>query len=253
MKARIGITSFFETKPRGPYVNLNSLYCLSIALAGGLPVVLPLPNYTLAGAATPKAGDYLDSLDGLIIPGGGDVSPLVYGENPSRFLGSVSSDQDRFEFDLIKEARIRGIPILGICRGHQVINVAMGGTLYQDIGTQVKDAHGHAPTGVDVSEPYHIIRFEGKSALSEAMGGQTLAVNSFHHQAVKDMAPGLRVSARSEDGIVEAFENDDGGSMVMGVQFHPEGMTGRFPQFVEIFSLLVKEAEKKITLKGSIS
>jgi len=207
-----------------------------VALAGGLPFILP----SAAIAVEPR--DFLDGLDGLLLSGGGDVSPLRYGEEPIAGLGTVSKERDDFEIALAQEARRRGMPILGICRGHQLLNVALGGTLYQDIPSQVEGAISHQPPeGQAVDEFWHSIDILPASRYLEASVEGKFLVNSFHHQAVKSLAEGLVETARSADGLIEAFESVEG-SWILGIQFHPETLTARHPAFVGIFVALVRAA-----------
>jgi putative glutamine amidotransferase len=238
MKPRIGITSFTDTaKPRGRYASINANYTRSVADAGGLPFVLPI---------APEVGDpsdYLEGLDGLLVSGGGDVSPLLYGEEPGRGLGLVSSERDEFELALVLGARSRGMPIFGICRGHQLVNVAFGGSLWQDLDAQVPGALDHSPPeGQAMDELRHSIAIlPGARLLDLPTNGGKVLVNSFHHQAVKELASGLVATARAPDGVLEAFEGD-GDSWLLCVQFHPEALTIRHPRFLALFRAHVEAA-----------
>lgn len=241
----IGVTTFNEKKLKGVYTAVSEDYLWSVSAAGGLPLPLPSTEDAAARAA------YLDILDGLLYTGGPDVLPRRFGEEPARQINGWSSLRDEFEFSLLSEARSRRIPILGICRGEQLINIALGGTLYQDIYTQVPGVHGHNPDTDSRDEPYHRIDLaSGGSLLRFALGipegggeeDARVLVNSFHHQAVRDLAPGLRVTARSADGLVEAYEGEARDGFLLCVQFHPECMTRRFPAFLGIFRSLVSAA-----------
>jgi putative glutamine amidotransferase len=245
MKPAIGITTSVEARQRARYASLSENYLHSVDAAGGLPLVLP----TALGPADPAP--YLDLIDGLLLSGGGDLSPLLYGEDPSPKVVSIDTGRDATELALVRGARSRGMPIFGICRGHQVVNVALGGDLWQDIPSQVEGATGHYPTGLAMDEPYHRIDLCGDdSIIREALRGggpetprtDRLAVNSFHHQAVKGLAPGLRVSALSLDGIIEAFEGSRGGPFLLCVQFHPESLTAGGGPFLDLFQLFVEAA-----------
>lgn len=235
MKPIIGITTNIVREEGFVYARLNVDYIRSVAEAGGLPVLLPLRNE----GGDPEA--YIESIDGLLLSGGLDISPAAYGAMPLRQVNLVSSERDDFEMALARLARARGLPTLGICRGQQLLNVAFGGTLIQDIGAELPDAGGHYPEGLGFDEPFHYIDvIEPASRLRAALGADRLLVNSFHHQALRELAPGFRVTARSDDGIVEGIEAEEG--YMVGVQFHPEGMSRRFPSFLGIFADLVRAA-----------
>ena len=238
MKARIGITSFVDkSSAKGQYASLNMNYPRSVAMAGGLPFLLPV---------SPEAGDstaFLDGIDGLLTTGGVDVSPFLYGEEPVRGLGSVGKARDDFEISIVKEAVRRGMPVFGICRGHQLINVALGGSLWQDLGSQYSGSLDHSPPdGQSMDELRHSIEILPKARrLRLASEGGKALVNSFHHQAVKKLAPGLVETARAADGVNEAFEGEGEGWLV-GVQFHPEALTLRWPAFLSLFEAHVEAA-----------
>ena len=241
----VGITTFVERKARGSYASLADDYVASVAAAGAAPVALPIAP----GAADRES--YLGLVDGLLLSGGADVHPLRYGEQPSRKVSAWSTARDDFEIALVREALERGIPVMGICRGHQVANVALGGGLYQDIYDQVPLASGHSPDTEARDEPCHEIEFApGPSRLRSAFEGFApdgrLLVNSFHHQAVKALAPGLRATAHSPDGIVEAFESEAEGVFLLCVQFHPECMTRRYPAFLGLFRALAQAAAARV-------
>ncbi len=236
MKPVIGITTFVDRQGKtSEYTSLNVNYSWSVAAAGGLPVLLPIPDPP--GAVLP----YLDLVDGLLFSGGADVSPTAYGALPSRQVHRISCERDACEIALAREARARGIPILGICRGHQVLNVAFGGTLVQDIAAELPGTGGHSPEGLAMDEPYHYINVtDPSSRLRAALGTDRLLSNSFHHQAVRELASGFRQTARSDDGVLEAYEADEG--FLVCVQFHPEALTRRFPVYLGIFAALVSAA-----------
>lgn len=155
----------------------------------------------------------VDEVEGLLLPGGWDVDPSLYGEEPDARLGRVDPELDRFELGLVKLAWERGMPVLGICRGQQIVNVALGGSLHQHVpGHDVRDRPRHHLA--------HAVELEGGSEFAAAARAGTLGVNSLHHQAVKGLAPGLRASAWSPDGVVEAVESEKGA--LVAVQCHPE-------------------------------
>jgi len=233
VRPRIGITSTFNDAQS----QLNQVYYTSIVRAGGVPFIIP-PYDILDGENW--ASDILDSLDGIVFSGGGDVNPLFFGEQPIRDLHAVATERDEMELLLARLAADRQIPILGICRGIQVMNVAFGGTVLQDIyqqgdGVWVKHAQD-APRFASS----HTVTVELGSMLHQIYGKEELAVNSFHHQAVGRLAPGFKVTARSVDGVIEAMESTEHKS-ILGVQWHPECL-GNTWDTDNVFTWIVEEA-----------
>ena len=208
-------------------------YASSVQAAGGLPLLIP----TLTDAECIDA--YIDRLDGILLSGGdADVDPARFGEDPVRELRLITPERDVMEIELFLRAFERDLPVLAICRGIQVVNVAAGGSLIQDIPSQVTDAIGHFPRGMDMHLLYHRVKLESGSRVHEIFGTTDLRVNSFHHQAVKAVAPGFRVTARSADGVIEAIELPDKRFMV-GIQWHPETLTAGHSQFLNLFKAFV--------------
>ena len=229
-KPVIGISTYVE----GGSARVNSTYIKSVRNAGGIPICIPLTTNEK------EIDEYLELVDGIIMTGGEDISPLYYNEDPSPFLGEVVPDRDAFDIMLIQRAVAKKIPLLGICRGEQLLNVAMGGTLIQDIPSQVEGFIQHKQKAPS-SFGSHMIIIESGSLMAKLLGDQPMAVNSFHHQAVKDVAPGYSVTAASKDGVVEAIESKDG--LSFGTQFHPEGFVSAGNKtFLPIFQHLVKLA-----------
>lgn len=189
-------------------------YLLALQNAGADPILLP------ACAGEEAMRRYVDLCDGFVLPGGIDVNPLTYGEDPHPQLHGNRLDFDAYELRLIRFILESKKPLLGICRGAQILNVAFGGTLYQDIVSQHEGAQLHDQTELTPGAASHRIRVEEGSVLAELYGTQ-MRVNSFHHQAVKDPGEGLRVTARAYDGIIEAYEAT-AYPFVLGVQWHPE-------------------------------
>jgi putative glutamine amidotransferase len=204
----------------GTSVNLN--YPGAIRAAGGVPVIIP----TVSSIEEAEAA--LAVLDGIVFSGGEDLGPHLYGEEVLNETVMVDSVRDVSDVLLARAALASGKPILAICRGEQLMNVVLGGSLYQDIPSQVAGDVGHAGTT-------HKIGIEEGSVLASVFGTDSLEVNSTHHQAVKAEAPGIRVTARSADGIVEAYEAGN----VTAVQFHPEKLyrtdDGRWLEFFKVF------------------
>lgn len=220
----------------GSTVEAGMTYIVSVRKAGGIPFIIPLTT------SETEIDEYLEKIDGLLMIGGEDVSPLLFGQEPSPFLGTVAPDRDTYDLALIRKAVKKGIPVLGVCRGVQCLNIAMGGDLIQDIPSEVPDAIQHRQTGPR-SYGSHSITVEKGSLMAKLLGKEEVAVNSFHHQSCKNIAPGYKVTAKAPDGIVEAIESEDGKSF--GVQFHPEGFVyaGK-KQFLPIFQHLVKLAQE---------
>ncbi len=197
------------------------------AAPAGAPLLLPV----CGDAAVLRR--LCGTLAGLLLPGGGDVAPARYGQTAGPTLRAVDEERDEAELCLVGYAMEDDLPLLAICRGLQVLNVALGGTLLQDIPSQMVGALVHSyGTTVPRDAPQHTVSLESGSCLAAALGrGRPLAqvaVNSFHHQAVCELAPSLRVVARAPDGVVEALERPDR-SFVIGVQWHPEEMAAGDP------------------------
>ena len=223
-------------------------YYRSVREAGGIPVVIP-PDEPSA-----EMGQLLDRLDGIVFSGGGDPNPLLFGEEPIKALHSITPERDMQELLLVKLAYDRQIPMLGICRGIQIMNAALGGTLYQDIYTQMEGERIKHSQDQDRRYPSHTVMVEKNSLLEKTLlrngegDGRTaengLFVNSFHHQAVKDVAPCLSVSARATDGVIEAVESNEYKS-ILGVQWHPETYILRGSrEMLPLFEWLVGEAKE---------
>ena len=200
-------------------VRLTAAYVTALESAGLIPLIVPPLSSDRAARAV------LDSVSGLVLTGGEDVDPARYGEQRHEKVRSVNAARDATEAALVGEARTRGIPVLAICRGIQILNVALGGTLVQDIASQCKTDIGHDEDGPRDSRS-HEVSVEPGSLIAKAMGTEHLTVNSFHHQSVKRVAEGMRVTARSPDGVIEGLESADNKRWwVMAVQWHPEEMT----------------------------
>jgi putative glutamine amidotransferase len=198
--------------------SIKNLYCEALVSAGAAPVVLPLStNEDLFDI-------YIDRCDGLMVTGGPDIDAAYYGENNMTYNGELSPYRDVMELALIKKAIQNNKPVLGICRGIQVINVAMGGTLYQDIHEQLKDRQliKHSQSAPRWYSTHEVV-IKKESLLWDALNVEKVHVNSFHHQAVKDIAPDFEATAWSEDGIIECIEYSKD-CFVVGVQWHPEDL-----------------------------
>jgi putative glutamine amidotransferase len=208
----------------------------AILAAGGLPILLP--------AQDDHADAILDLVDGLLLSGGSDLDPTLYGDmdvHPRTY--GIDPLRDRFEMELARGAITRDIPLLCICRGIQVLNVALGGTLYQDIADQVGRTvlHRQGEAEIEPAEPSHRVRLNGNSRLGSVYGMTSVEVNSFHHQVIRQVAPPLVTVGESEDGLAEAVEMPDR-SFVCGVQWHPEMMFERHPEHAAPFAAFVEAA-----------
>ena len=232
----IGITGNFGAKG----CELAQAYYESVRQAGGVPVVLPPYDDDAALCQT------LDKVDGILLSGGGDINPLLLGEEPVPGLHGICPQRDEMELLLVREAYNRQIPLLGICRGIQVLVAALGGTLYQDLNTQYSEAP-LVKHDQDLDRAYasHSVKLETGSTLSSLFpeaAEKTLSVNSFHHQAVRTPGPLLRIAAKATDGVIEAVESNEFKSII-GVQWHPECFITRGDRcMMPLFNWLVSEA-----------
>jgi len=211
-----------------------STYTRAIEMAGGAPILIPL----MLGDETLRA--IYARLDGLLLAGGVDIHPKEYGESVESFCGEIDEARDQTELRLTRQALAEARPILAICRGIQTLNVAAGGSLYQDLQAQIPGVNHHA---YYPHYPFNLIAHEIEvdpgSRLARAFGVSRIGVNSLHHQAVKRIGQGLRVIAKSPDGIVEGLEGTND-AWVVGVQFHPEWLVDDDVRMVRLFEEFVK-------------
>jgi putative glutamine amidotransferase len=221
---RLGLSAcFFHADPKRPIFKGKTLQYLEqslahwLARAGNRVFLIPEPP---ADSAV-KLADYARDLDGLVLQGGSDVAPESYGESPLRPEWAGDAHRDRYEIALVQAFRAERKPLLGICRGAQLLNVAFGGTLYQDLGTQVPGALDHRNWEI-YDRNFHAIEFPPGSGLATLYGGEPRKVNTVHHQAVRELGKGLQVEAVSpRDGIIEAIRAREG-PYALAVQWHPE-------------------------------
>jgi putative glutamine amidotransferase len=214
---RIALGGVVRTWDGAERTGLNAGYLRSLIAAGGVPLMLsPLIGASLAARA-------LDGVDGLVLTGGGDIDPAWYNSDRSPLLDPPNRERDLFELALFAAARQRELPILGICRGIQLINVALGGTLYQDLPSERPGPVDHNRAGARTDRS-HAIRLAPESLAAEALGATSLRVNSFHHQGIRELASGLVATGWSEDDLVEAVEGTEGQPWMLAVQWHPEEM-----------------------------
>jgi gamma-glutamyl-gamma-aminobutyrate hydrolase PuuD len=221
-----------------------------LALAGGVPLILSRVEGTI--------DHMLDALDAVVIGGGRDIEPHRYGQEPHDLLGDPDPHRDEFELELVERTIERGLPLLGMCRGIQVINVALGGTLVQDLSLNPDweqhptDRGWHRWKEVeraslldepDVPEhPRHEMTVAPGSRLHAALGVEAIGVDSFHHQAIDELGEGLVVTGRAEDGVVEVIELEDASRYLLGAQFELQEEWRVDPRFLEIFRQLVSAA-----------
>lgn len=234
----IGITTYRTPHQSGfPLFALPQAYVQAVSQAGGLPVLIPL------GLPDDHLQELLSRLDGILFSGGGDIDPARFGAEPHPEVGSVDSDRDRIEIQLIQAAIQRSTPFLGICRGIQTLNVALGGSLY----THIPDQHPQA-----LDHPYqegnprnflaHEVCLQPGSRLFEILGRPSLMVNSLHHQGIDRLAQGLLAVAHAPDGLIEAVEWH-GDVFGLAVQWHPEWLTDQEPMQA-LFRAFVKAASR---------
>lgn len=216
MRPLIGITCARQTTDSGrPWFGLHHTYARAIVFAGGSPVLIP----SLGAADVDAVRPIFESVDGLLLPGGADMQPSTYGAEPHPKQGGVDSALDETELQLARWALDEQLPVLGICRGQQCLNVAAGGTLYQDILSEIPGALTHRVEPRNALA--HHIRVEPDSRLADLLGATHVSVNSLHHQAVRDVAPSFQVVARAPDGVIEGLERPNH-PFAVSVQFHPE-------------------------------
>ena len=237
MQPVIGITTFEGTNPDGlPTSLLLQAYIHAIMQAGGVPVMIP-------SMLAEQGWDVLyERLDGILFSGGGDIAPEYYhGENHQRVAG-IDPLRDTIEFNLLRAVVDDGKPFLGICRGIQTVNVGLGGTLYEHLGEQLRGEIDHTYPSTMRTTLVHEVKIEESTRIAEVVGEPILKVNSLHHQGIRDVAPGLRVTGYAPDGLVEAVELPDH-PFGLAVQWHPEWMTDQLSTR-KLFKAFVEAAEK---------
>jgi putative glutamine amidotransferase len=196
---------------------VNVGYVHRLVEAGGLPLVLS----PVLGAA--RAAEALADIDGLLLSGGADIAPARYHAEPSPRLGSVELERDAFELELFTAARARGLPVLAICRGMQLVNVATGGTLWQDLPSERPGAVVHQQAEAR-SVRTHEVRIQPGTRTANLLGVESLDANSMHHQAVRELGAGLAATGWAADGVIESLESSEDGNWLVGVQWHPEDL-----------------------------
>ncbi len=240
-KPIIGISGSILTDASGNFAGykrayVNHDYISSVLKNGGIPVILPFSEDMEA------VRRQIGAVDGLLLSGGQDVYPQHYGEEPRQKLGETFPERDIFDFELIRCCMEEKKPILGICRGMQIINTYFKGTLYQDLSYVEKETLRHNQQTLP-AQLSHCVEIEEDSKLYGIFGERQMPVNSFHHQAVRQTGEGLRVTARAKDGIVEAIEHKDY-PFLLAVQWHPEMLHQSCEPMNKLFAALIAAAEK---------
>jgi len=243
-KPRIGITlseAARSPKYRWPmsksFDYIKKEYYEAIINSGGIPVLLPnVENKS-------DIGMFFGSIDGLLVTGGADMHPRYFGQAPHKKLSATTEARDRFEIEIIKMALQEDMPILGICRGHQVLNVALGGDLHQDLSCVGGRTLQHSDSR-QTGKVFHDVRIDGDSILHEIIRKKIIGVNSSHHQVVNRPGRGLLAVAFAPDGMIEGLEHADL-DFVVGIQWHPERIYSRFHS-KRIFDYFVKKASENM-------
>lgn len=238
MKPIIGITSDFHSGKKGEATYfLRARYVQAIRDMGGMPFILPITEDPAFQA------ELLDRINGVLITGSGpDLDPRLYGEKKRAKLKIMSPERARFEIALARRAIHEEHPVLGICGGLQLINVALGGSLIQDIATQIQGALPHQQE-TQATRPWHRVKISRGTKLHQILGRETIRVNSSHHQAPRCVAQGLIINAVASDGVIEGLEDPES-RFVMGVQWHPEFLYGRDKASQQLFRAFLKAATR---------
>ena len=235
----IGLTTYRKMVDKNnpyPYMALMATYVEAVTAAGGIPLLIPL------GLDEDALRVLLSQVDGLVLTGGGDIAGEHYRSEHEDFIFNVDADRDRVEFFLAREAMAQDKPMLAICRGHQVLNVALGGTLYEDVKAWMPGAMKHDYFEIFPREhKAHTVAIEPGSKLAEALGRRETQVNSLHHQGIRDLAPGLAAVAHAPDGLIESVEGVDH-PFALGVQWHPENLVHDDPMMLSLVRGLVEAA-----------
>ena len=214
---------------------VNRSYCAGVEKGGGIPLILPVTSHK------DEMERLLSLCQGLLLPGGLDVDPCFYGEDPLPVIGTIDHETDLFSIWAVQTAVDRGMPILGICRGLQLANVALGGSLYQDLtlktGTHILHAQRQERDSL-----IHEVTIKPGCRVAALLGTESIRTNTMHHQCAKDPGRGLAVTAQTKDGIPEAMESADG--QIILVQWHPEELLESEPRMLALFSDLITRAQK---------
>ena len=236
----IGVTTSAErTDKRVDRAFLNASYIRAVERAGGVPLLLT-PYHSPASLER-----FASQIDGLLLTGGGDIDPARFGEPRHPATDLVSAERDELELSRVtRQAIDGGLPLLAICRGLQVVNVALNGTLHQHVPDVFGDSIAHSQPGAR-SDRTHEVTVEPGTRLAEVACAETLRVNSFHHQAIKDLGDGLKPVAWAQDKVIEAVELPGARGFVLAVQWHPEELVDADPAALRLFTALVEAASRR--------
>ncbi|MFD1705194.1 gamma-glutamyl-gamma-aminobutyrate hydrolase family protein [Siminovitchia sediminis] len=235
-KPIIGVTSNLEFVKENISYTLYYSYLEAIKKAGGIPIVLTLGSEEMVDR-------WVEMIDGLLLTGGNDIHPKYYDGDLHPELGLLTPKLDQSDMMVIKRAYEERLPMLGICRGSHLINVALGGTLLSDIKSELTDAENHFDKGNREKKLSHKIYIEKDSILYSIYHQPEIEVNSFHHQAIDELGKGLKCTAHAADGVIEAFESIDG--TIMGTQFHPEELRKFDYHMHQFLSIFIGNCKKK--------
>jgi putative glutamine amidotransferase len=235
MRPLVGIpcqADFREGSKRPIYGN-NRAYVHAVEDAGGIPVLIPMLN--VVGLLE----SLLTRLDGLLLSGGGDIDSSRYRAEPHRLLSCVDTQLDELEFSLARWALQENMPILGICRGMQLLNIVYGGSLYQDLAEEYPGSLEHCRRELPRTTTIHNVHVLAGSRMEKILGASEVRINSLHHQAIKEPGSNIQISGRAEDGVAELMEVVDR-RFVVGIQGHPEEIYAREPAYARLFTAFVK-------------
>lgn len=237
----IGVTSDYHKGGdilKGPAYFIGENYISAVKKAGGIPIVLPY-------SSDRKIVESLaERIDGLLITGGNfDINPVLYGEDPIDEIGELNNKRTAFEMKIARIALRTDMSVLGICGGEQLLNIAGGGSLYQDIEAQVKGASNHQQK-MPKSEMHHSVIIKPGTKLHSILECETIEVNSTHHQSIKEAGKGFVFNAKAPDGIIEGIESESH-RFVLGVQWHPEALYRKEERFKRLFETFIKSCKKR--------
>jgi putative glutamine amidotransferase len=209
-------------------------YIIAIERAGGIPIILPITEYI------ENSLRILNMIDGILFTGGSDIDPQCYSANPRYGLQGINPKRDKHELSFVKQVLYKtNLPILGICRGMQLLTVATGGTLYQDLHLERSEGFMHNILDVPKYHPTHTVAIERGSLFHKIFSQEEIGVNSFHHQAVKRMGDRFHVTMVAQDGVIEGIEHN-GNRFISAVQWHPEMMVEKHPIYLNLFTTFVE-------------
>ncbi len=235
MKPVIGVTTSYLEDKGISYQRIDLRNIKAIESQGAIPFIL----YQTLDLTIIR--QYMDWIDGIYFSGGCDIWPALFGEEPEVGIKTVYPERDQFEIALYKIAEKKDMPVFGVCRGAQLMNVAAGGSLIQDIQKQVVNPLDHSSSGIPGRHPYHQVKLKENSLIRQMLIEQVMGVNSHHHQSVKKLGEGYEVSAFSKDGVIEAIESKNM-TFSLGVQWHPEEMYETYPVFKNLYHRFVEES-----------